>query len=126
MSESHTVLIVDDEPHILRSLGFVLRRAGYEVMEARGGGEALETIRRDRPDLVFLDIMMPKIDGYEVCRRVKRSTDLRDTYIIILTAKGQRSDLEGAMDAEADEYMTKPFSPSRAVTRVQEVLAARN
>ncbi|MFO7958522.1 MAG: response regulator [Candidatus Brocadiia bacterium] len=122
MDDAKTVLIVDDEPHILRSLGFVVRRAGYNVVEARGGREALELIEEHNPDLVFLDIMMPELDGYEVCRRVKSAEDGSSTFIIMLTAKGQRTDREVGLEAGADEYMTKPFSPSRAVERVQEIL----
>lgn len=122
MDDAKTVLIVDDEPHILRSLGFVVRRAGYNVVEARGGREALGLIEEHDPDLVFLDIMMPELDGYEVCRRVKSAEDGSSTFIIMLTAKGQRTDREVGLEAGADEYMTKPFSPSRAVERVQEIL----
>ncbi len=117
------ILIVDDEPHILRSLGFVLSREGYEVLEARGGTEALDLVEQERPDLVFLDIMMPQLDGYEVCRRIKESDELSGTYVILLTAKGQESDRRKGMGVGADEYMTKPFSPSRAVARVNEILA---
>ncbi|MCD6416534.1 MAG: response regulator [Planctomycetes bacterium] len=122
MAKSKTVLIVDDEAHIVRSLGFVVRRAGYEVIEARGGEEALDVIQEQRPDLVFLDIMMPGLSGYEVCRRVKESAELNSTYIILLTAKGQQEDREKGVEVGADEYMTKPFSPSRAVERVQATL----
>ena len=122
MASTKTVLIVDDEPHILRSLGFVVRRAGYEVLEARGGREAWALIEGKRPDLVFLDIMMPELDGYEVCRRVKDSQELRATYVIMLTAKGQENEHQIGMDVGADEYMTKPFSPSRAVERVEAAL----
>jgi DNA-binding response OmpR family regulator len=124
MDDAKTVLIVDDEPHILRSLGFVVRRAGYNVVEARGGREALELIEEHNPDLVFLDIMMPELDGYEVCRRVKSAEDGSSIFIIMLTAKGQRTDREVGLEAGADEYMTKPFSPSRAVERVQEILGS--
>ena len=116
------VLVVDDEPFILRSLSFVLRREGLEVIEARDGVEALEAARRERPDLMFLDIMMPRKDGYQVCREIKEDPDLSETYVIILTAKGQQSDRERGLAAGADEYMTKPFSPSRLVQRVREVL----
>ncbi len=121
MPDVKKVLIVDDEPHILRSLGFVLKKAGYGVLEARSGAEALDVMQQERPELVFLDIMMPELDGYEVCRRIKSRHDLA-TYVIMLTAKGQQADREEGMAAGADEYMTKPFSPSRALQRVQAVL----
>ncbi len=122
MPDAKKVLIVDDEPHILRSLGFVLKKAGYGVLEARSGVEALDVIQQERPDLVFLDIMMPELDGYDVCRRIKSRDDLARTYVIILTAKGQQADREQGLAAGADEYMTKPFSPSRALERVQAAL----
>jgi len=123
MSERKRILIVDDEPHILRSLGFVLRKAGYEVLEARSGQEALEVLEAQPPDLVFLDIMMPEVDGYEVCRQIKASQNTSPAYVIMLTAKGQESDRRRGMESGADEYMTKPFSPTRAVARVEAVLA---
>jgi DNA-binding response OmpR family regulator len=119
---SGLILVVDDEPFILRSLTFVLRREGFEVLEARNGEEAMEEIRVRRPDLVFLDVMMPKKNGYEVCEEVKGDPDLRDTYVIMLTAKGQESDREKGIALGADEYMTKPFSPSKITERVREIL----
>jgi DNA-binding response OmpR family regulator len=126
MSDKKRILIADDEPHILRSLGFVLRRAGYDILEARNGEEALRVIRQERPDLVFLDIMMPELDGYEVCRRIKSSADLASTYVIMLTAKGVEGDRERGLAAGADAYITKPFSPSRAVQRVNAILSERD
>lgn len=122
VGELKRVLIADDEPHILKSLGFVLDRAGYEVLEARSGQEALEMVEQANPHLVFLDIMMPDLDGYEVCRRIKADEQLASTYIIMLTAKGLAGDTERGLAAGADEYMTKPFSPSRAVERVDSAL----
>jgi len=125
MADARKVLVVDDEPHILRSLGFVLKRAGYEVLEARSGPEALSVVQKERPDVVFLDIMMPRLDGYEVCRRIKDSDELSGTYVIMLTARGQQQDREASLAAGADEYMTKPFSPSRALERVRAALGER-
>ena len=119
-----TVLVVDDEPFILRSLSYVLERAGFSVVQARNGDEALEALRDRRPKLAILDVMMPKRSGFEVCEIVKGDPDLRDTYVILLTAKGQESARDRAAQAGADEYMTKPFSPSRIVERVSEVLGA--
>lgn len=124
MPDSHTVLIVDDEPHILRSLGFVLQKAGFGVLEARSGGEALQMVDEKAPDLIFLDIMMPELDGYEVCRRIKADPENRSVYVIMLTAKGEEADREKGFAAGAEEYMTKPFSPSRAVARVEEALCS--
>lgn len=116
------ILVVDDEPFILRSLTFVLRKEGFEVLEARNGEEAIQVIRREKPTLVFLDVMMPKKNGYEVCEEVKSDPELRDVYVVMLTAKGQESDRDKGLALGADEYMTKPFSPSRITERVRELL----
>lgn len=118
------VLVADDEPFILRSLSFVLERAGFEVLQARNGEEALEALRTSRPRACVLDVMMPLRSGFEVCEVVKGDPDLRDTYVILLTAKGQESARARGLRSGADEYMTKPFSPSRIVERIREVLAA--
>jgi DNA-binding response OmpR family regulator len=116
------VLVVDDEPFICRSLSFVLRKDNYEVIEARNGEEALAAIRQHRPDLVFLDVMMPKINGFEVTERVRADPDLACVRIILLTAKGQDSDRETGKRAGADDYMTKPFSPTKILERAREIL----
>lgn len=116
------VLVVDDEPFICRSLSFVLRREKFEVFEARNGEEALAAIREHRPELVFLDVMMPKLNGFEVTERVKADPELRHTKIILLTGKGQDADRTAGVAAGADDYLTKPFSPSRIVHRVREIL----
>jgi DNA-binding response OmpR family regulator len=116
------ILVVDDEPFILRSLTFVLRKEGFDVLEARDGEEALAAIHEHRPALVFLDVMMPKKNGYEVCQEVKADPELEDTWVIMLTAKGQESDRDKGLALGADEYMTKPFSPSRITERVRELL----
>ncbi|MEZ5965022.1 MAG: response regulator [Planctomycetota bacterium] len=116
------VLVVDDEPFICRSLSFVLRKEKFEVFEARNGEEALEAVRQHRPHLVFLDVMMPKINGFEVTARIKADPELRDTKIILLTAKGQDCDRETGVGVGADDYLTKPFSPSKILHRVREIL----
>lgn len=118
----HKVLVVDDEPFICRSLSFVLRKQNYEVFEARNGEEALLAIKAHRPDLVFLDVMMPKINGFEVTKQVKSDVELRSTKIILLTAKGQDSDRINGEQVGADDYMTKPFSPTRILERAREIL----
>ena len=120
--KKHKVLVVDDEPFICRSLSFVLRKENYEVLEARNGEEALEAIRTHRPDLVFLDVMMPKVNGFEVTELVKSDPELKNTRIILLTAKGQDSDRETGRRLGADDYMTKPFSPSKILERAREIL----
>ena len=102
------VLVVDDEPYILRSLSYVLRKDGYEVFEARSGLEALEAVRTEVPDLVFLAVMIPEVNGFEVCRQIRQDPKLSGVRVVMLTARGQDSDRGKACGA--DLYMTKPFS----------------
>lgn len=123
MVEAQRILVVDDEPFILRSLTFVLGKEGFAVSTARDGEEALARIRAERPALVVLDVMMPKKNGYEVLQEVKGDEDLKDTYILMLTARGQESDRVRGLSLGVNEYMTKPFSPLKVVERVREALA---
>ncbi|MDY6878383.1 MAG: hybrid sensor histidine kinase/response regulator [Chloroflexota bacterium] len=116
------ILVVDDQPFIRRSLSLALRRAGYQVSDAVNGAEGLEQIRAQRPGLVFLDLMMPVMDGFEACRRVRADPALANTRIIMLTAKGEALDEERGLALGVDEYITKPFSPSAVVSRVREIL----
>lgn len=118
------ILVVDDEPFICRSLTFVLKKGNYDVLEARNGEEALSAIREHKPDLVFLDVMMPKIDGFQVTEAVRSDASLDDVKIILLTAKGQECDKEVGKTAGANDYMTKPFSPSKILDRAREILGA--
>jgi DNA-binding response OmpR family regulator len=122
MSEQ-TILVVDDEPYILRSLSFVLESQGYRVLTASNGEEALRKIREARPRLVFLDIMLPLMNGYEICAAVKEDPALADTFVIMLSAKGQQIDRERGLLGGADEYMTKPFSPREIVEYVRRVFS---
>lgn len=117
-----TILVVDDEPFICRSLTFVLRKDNYRVLEARNGEEALAAIREHKPDLVFLDVMMPKINGFQVTEQVRADPSLASVKIILLTAKGQESDREVGRSAGANDYMTKPFSPTKILDRAREIL----
>ena len=119
-----TILVVDDEPFICRSLTFVLRKDNYKVYEARNGEEALAAIKEHKPDLVFLDVMMPKINGFEVTERVRSDPELAGVKIILLTAKGQESDREVGKTAGANDYMTKPFSPTKILDRTREILGS--
>ena len=121
----HKILVVDDEPFICRSLTFVLRKDDYQVFEARNGEEALAAIKLHRPDLVFLDVMMPKINGFEVTERVRSDPELAHVKIILLTAKGQESDREVGKTAGANDYMTKPFSPTKILERAREILGPK-
>ncbi len=116
------ILVVDDEPYILRSLSFVLEREGYQVVTATDGEAGLQKIRELKPLLVFLDIMLPKKNGYEVCAAVKSDPDLAQTHIVMLSAKGQQIDRERGMLGGANEYMTKPFSPREITAYVRSVL----
>ena len=116
------ILVVDDEPYVIRSLTFVLQKEGYDVSSAVNGEEAMAKVRESKPNLMFLDVMMPKKNGYEVCQEIKNDSGLSDIYIIMLTAKGQEADREKGLDLGANEFMTKPFSPARVVKRVRELM----
>ncbi len=116
------ILVVDDEPHVIKSLTFVLTKEGYDVSSADNGEDAMTKIRQSKPSLVFLDVMMPKKNGYEVCQEVKKDSGLRDIRVIMLTAKGQEADRQQGLRAGADEFMTKPFSPMGIVDKVKELL----
>jgi DNA-binding response OmpR family regulator len=122
---SGPILVIDDEPYILRSLSYLLQREGYTVETATNGEEGLRRVRSLRPPLVFLDIMMPHMNGYEVCEQVKQDASLDGTYVIMLSAKGQQIDRERGLLGGADEYMTKPFSPREVAERVRTILAER-
>lgn len=116
------ILVADDEPYVIRSLTFVLTKEGYDVASAENGEDALAKIRELKPSLVFLDVMMPKKNGYEVCQEVKKDSGLRHIRVIMLTAKGQEADREQGLSAGADEFLTKPFSPIGVVEKVKELL----
>ncbi len=116
------ILVVDDDPYVIRSLTFVLEKEGYDVSSATNGEEAMARVRESKPSLMFLDVMMPKKNGYEVCQEIKSDPGLRDIYIIMLTAKGQEADREKGLSLGADEFITKPFSPIKVVERVKELL----
>jgi len=122
METRKKVLIVDDEPHLVKSLSFVLSKEGYEVSSASDGEEALQKIRHSRPALIFLDIMMPKKNGYEVCQEIRNSPELKDIYIIMLTAKGQAADREEGLGIGANDFITKPFSALDVLARVRNLL----
>lgn len=117
------ILLVDDEPYILRSLSYLLTREGYVVETASNGEDGLARVRRLRPPVVFLDIMMPRMNGYDVCAQIKQDPALAGTYVIMLSAKGQQVDQERGLLGGADEYMTKPFSPRVVAQRVHALFA---
>ena len=119
------ILIADDEPNILISLEYLMKREGYAVSVARDGAEALDTLRRERPTLVLLDVMMPRKTGYEVCQEVRADDELKDTLILMLTAKGRDTDVAKGLALGANDYITKPFSTKELVQKVRELLAAK-
>lgn len=121
---SHKVLIADDEPNILISLEFLMQREGHQVLLARDGQQALDLIRREKPALVLLDLMMPGKSGYEVCQAVRADESLAGVKILMLTAKGRDTDVAQGLGVGADGYMTKPFSTKDLAARVREMLGA--
>jgi len=116
------ILIVDDEPNIVVPLQFLMERNGYETAVAQSGEEALEAISKEKPDLVLLDIMLPGIDGFEVCEIVKLKPEWKHIKIIFLTAKGRDVDIAKGMVLGADEYIAKPFSNKQIVESVRKLL----
>ena len=119
------VLIVDDSPFILRMLTFLLRKESMDVLAATNGVEALETMQAHRPDLVFLDVMMPEMDGFDVLQTMKHDEGLKDIPVIMITAKGQETDRHRAEDLGVDDFITKPFSPSILSRKLHSLLAAQ-
>ena len=119
---SKKILIADDEPNILISLEFLMKREGYEVLLARDGQEAMDVIARERPALVLLDVMMPIKSGFDVCCELRASEALRDTLVLMLTAKGRDTDVAKGLALGANAYMTKPFSTKELVSKVRDML----
>lgn len=119
---SEKVLIADDEPNIVVSLEFMMKREGFDVLVARDGLCALETIRREHPRLVLLDATMPGMTGFDVCEAVRSDEHTRDTRIVMLTAKGRATDKARGVGAGADAYVTKPFSTRDLVQTVREMM----
>ncbi len=122
---SQKILIVDDEDHLRMLIEQTLEELedeGVELLTATNGEDALQLIMDEKPDLVFLDVMMPKMNGIEVCRKVKQELKFNDVFIIILTAKGQELDKQKGKDVEADIYMTKPFDPDDLLQKARQVL----
>jgi two-component system alkaline phosphatase synthesis response regulator PhoP len=119
------ILIVDDEPHIRMLIEQTLEELEDEnvtFLTAENGMDALEIINDQKPELVFLDVMMPKMNGMEVCRQVKQELALKDVYIVLLTAKGQEIDRQKGHEVGADVYMTKPFNPETILSKARSVL----
>lgn len=122
---SKKILIVDDEPHLRLLLEQTLEELeddGVELLTAENGEEALEAIKTERPNLVFLDVMMPKLNGFDVCNAVKNELQISEIYIIMLTAKGQEFDKQKGQKVGVDMYMTKPFDPDEVLEKSLEIL----
>ncbi|MDO8376010.1 MAG: response regulator [Aquabacterium sp.] len=116
------ILIADDEPNILISLEYLMKREGFEVHLARDGREALALLQQERPRLVLLDVMMPHLSGFEVCQALRADEALKDTLVLMLTAKGRDTDVAKGLGVGADGYMTKPFSTKELVQKVRSLL----
>lgn len=119
---AYKILVVDDEPSIVRLMEFILARQGHEMLVAVNGEEALQAVQTHQPDLVLLDIMMPRIDGYEVARTLRADPQTANMPIIMLSAKAQEEDIQKGIDVGVNEYITKPFSPEQLVHVVTEYL----
>lgn len=120
-----SILVVDDEPNIVLSLEFLMKKEGYEVRTAADGAEALQAVAQAKPDLMLLDVMMPRMDGYEVCEAVRSDPTLEGIYIIMLTAKGRDADRDKGLAVGADDYVTKPFATRDLVEKVRSVMQSR-
>ena len=116
------VLIAEDEPNIVVSLEFLLQGAGHEVSIARDGQQAIDTIRRSKPHLVVLDLMLPRVNGFDVCRLVREDPALKDVKILMLTARGRETEMTRGLEAGANAYMTKPFATRDLLRMVSELL----
>jgi DNA-binding response OmpR family regulator len=119
---SKTVLIADDEPNIVISLEFLLEQDGYRVLLARDRNEALEAILRDTPDLVLLDVMLPRLSGYDVCQRIRQDPALSQVKVIMLTARGREVEVTKGLALGADAYVTKPFSTRDLLEQIRRQL----
>jgi len=117
------IVIAEDEPDIRELIAFTLRFAGYEVVTGNNGDEGYHLTKAERPDLVMLDVRMPKLTGYEACKRIKAEPELANIPVIFLSAKGQETEIEQGLAAGAEEYLLKPFAPDQLVDRVKTVLA---
>ena len=116
------ILIVDDEPNIVISLEFLMRREGFEAEIAVDGEAALEAVARTKPDLVVLDVMLPRLDGFEVCRRIRADPDSRSVKVLMLTASGRETEVARGLALGADAYVTKPFSTRDVVAQIRRLL----
>ncbi|UKN01362.1 response regulator [Paracrocinitomix mangrovi] len=119
---SKKIVIVDDEPNIVMSLEYAFKKKGHQVFIARDGSEAIEIIKKELPDAVVLDVMMPKVDGFNTLKQIKNSPELKNCRVVFLSAKNKESDIQKGLDLGADKYLTKPFSVKKVITEVEELL----
>jgi two-component system alkaline phosphatase synthesis response regulator PhoP len=117
------ILIAEDEPDIRELVAFTLRFAGYEVVVAHNGEEAVQLAARELPDMALMDVRMPRMTGYDACRAIKAHPDLKDIPIVFLSAKGQEAEIETGLEAGAEEYLLKPFAPDQLIERVRAILS---
>jgi CheY-like chemotaxis protein len=117
------ILIAEDERDIRDLVAFTLRFAGHEVAAASNGEEAVELAPKEKPDLILMDVRMPRMTGYDACRVMKADPNLRDIPIVFLSAKGQESEIQTGLDVGAEEYLLKPFAPDQLTERVKAILA---
>lgn len=123
---AHSVLVVDDEPIARTLLRLMLVRAGFEVLEAEDGVDALEKVKENPPDLVILDVMMPGMDGFAVCRAIRQNEAVSTLPVIMLSAKTDTDSINQGLDAGADKYLTKPISPNELTHHVRDALKQKN
>ncbi len=116
------ILVVDDDPYILMSLEFLMKKNNYQVMIARNGTEAMDSINTLKPDLILLDIMMPDVDGYSICKHVKSKKELKNIHVVFISAKTKEADIEKGYQLGASLYITKPFSTRDLMKKVNELL----
>lgn len=119
-----SILVVEDEPNIVLSLQFLMKQAGFDVRVASDGEEALQEIEKRAPDLILLDVMIPKRDGYDICQTVRANAAWSEIYIIMLTAKGREVDREKGLSLGANDYVTKPFSTRDLTEKVKGILGS--
>ena len=122
MSEKSKILIVDDEPNIVMTLEYAFKKQDFQVFIARDGSEALEILNTEIPNVILLDIMMPKVDGYKTLEEIKKNDQLKDTKVVFLTAKSKVRDMEKGLSLGADKYLTKPFSIRKVVSEIKELI----
>ncbi|MFC1563278.1 response regulator transcription factor [candidate division KSB1 bacterium] len=121
---SYTIVLAEDEPQIARLTTFKLEKEGFNVIWEKNGGDALNSVKNNKPDLVLLDVMMPVMDGYQVLKKIKEDENLKNIPVIMLTAKGQERDVVKGIEMGAEDYIIKPFRPAELTARVKKILGA--